>query len=512
MKVIMRGSTVILVSIIMLGTLACLGFEGNARADDENELFAAIESRNSEALKEVLSRGVNIEARAPNNCTPLMFAAASNNAEAAKILLENGAEVDAKGFTSRDGTANSTALILAAETGSSEVAELLIEKGADVNYINSFNRTALFWAYKANKPEMIKLLESKGATKEGKASDGANSGDTDVKNAKSQTEGASKTAPKDSGNAAAKSAIESGFENAASTARLKACFSNMKMIEGACELFLMENGAPKDQLTIAGLIEKNCLKTEPQCPLSKKNTYLINIKGYDTTIKCTGHNKTLAEMVKTVGEIKNAGKLPDAGNASAAAKQPAPDAKKSAALKTFMEVFNKCTHDASVTVQTTLNKTTPPDKITQYFYYRDPSNFRSDTHSAGQKVRMVISGAGSWYYSENDAKLTPIPPEKAAEISYAMNIGAIVSDNIDLFEVKESKDKNNNILIYILNKNTGFMSTYVIDGKLKAFKRLCTYPKKGLLSEDCIYSNYKFGKIDDKAFTVPKPAKTGVAK
>jgi hypothetical protein len=93
-----------------------------------------------------------------------------------------------------------------------------------------------------------------------------------------------------------------------------------------------------------------------------------------------------------------------------------------------------------------------------------------------------------------------------------MDIGSIVSNNIDLFDLKEAKDKNNNILIYILNKKTGFMNTYVIDGKLKVFKRLCTYPKKGVLGEDSVYGSYRFGKIDDKAFAVPKMVKTGAVK
>ena len=489
-----RVSAVILISVIMIGTFAGSGFDVKAMADDENELFAAIDSRNSEALEEVLSRGVNIEARSPNNCTPLMYAAATNNVQAAKILLERGAEVDAKGFTSRDGTANSTAL-----KGNMEIIKMLVEKGADVNYINSFNRTALFWAYKANKPDVIKLLESKGATKEGKTPDAEDSGN-------------SKTGSGNADGGPAKSSVKNDPVKAASAARIMACCSNMKTIEGACELYLMENGAPKDQLTITELIAKKYLKKEPKCPLNKDSSYILTVKGYETVIKCPEHNKTLAEMIQTVDNLKKANMLPDINGAPAApAAQSAPDAKKSAVLKLFLEVFNKCTHDAAVTVQTTSNETKPPVKLTQYFYYRDPSNFRSDTHAAAQKVRMVISGAGSWFYSENDAKLTAIPPEKSAEIISAMDIGSIVSNNIDLFELKESKDKNNNILIYILNKKTGFMNAYVIDGKLKVFKRLCTYPKKGVLGEDSVYGSYRFGKIDDRAFAVPKP-KTGAAK
>jgi len=514
MKQILSGKLVIVILIVIYGIFACHALECQAWADDQADLFKAINSRDDSALEAVLSRGVSTELRSPNNCTALMFTAAINNPGAAKILIEHGADIEAKGFTSPDGDANSTTLILAAEMGSVGVAELLIEKGADVNYINSFNRTALFWAYKANKTEMIKLLESHGATKDGKAQDGSNSDNAaPAKTAKNSPQTPA-TPPKNSGGAGEENPIVAGFKNAADEARLRSCLANMKTLEAACELYMLDNGAPKNGIKMDELISKKILKAEPRCPVDKSIPYIIEITGNNTRIKCLVHNKTLDEMAATVAELKKAANPPgpNSGAATAPTSKPAPDAKKSAALKTFLEVFNKCMHNASVTIQGTSYQTKPPLKVTQSNYYRDPSNFRSDTQANGKKIKMVISSAGSWTLSENDGKFTVIPIDKAAGIISAMDIGSLVSNNIASFEVIESKDKNNNVLIYLTNKSTGFMNTYVIDPKLMVIKRLCVYPKKGVLAEDNIYGAWKFGALDDKVFAAPAAKKSEASK
>ncbi len=52
---------------------------------------------------------------------------------------------------------------MAAENGSPEIVAFLVEKGANINYVNSFNRTALFWARKTRKSKIAAYLEEKGA-------------------------------------------------------------------------------------------------------------------------------------------------------------------------------------------------------------------------------------------------------------------------------------------------------------------------------------------------------------
>jgi len=168
------------------------------------------------------------------------------------------------------------------------VAELLIEKGADVNYVNSFNRTALFWANKANKPEMAALLESHGATVDGAAAE----------NAASDKSG-------DEGGGEEKSVAEKASERAASVARLRACNSNMKTIEGACELYMMDNGVPT-KLTIEDLVAKGILKQALVCQLnSDGSSYSITFDGNTPVIRCPGHNMTNAEMTRAVANLKD---------------------------------------------------------------------------------------------------------------------------------------------------------------------------------------------------------------
>lgn len=183
------------------------------------------------------------------------------------------------------------------------------------------------------------------------------------------------------------------------------------------------------------------------------------------------------------------------------------DAKKASALATFMDVFTKCTRDAAVTIQSTNYETGSPEKITQYNYYRDITNFRTDTHGGGRAVRMVVSGSGPSWMAEKDGAPQPITEQQAAEMIAAEDLGSMICKNIDSFDLKESKDKSGNILIYLINKKTGFLITYVIDPKLKTFKRVCVYPQKGVLAIDSVYGPYKFGKIDDKAFAPPAAAK-----
>lgn len=199
---------------------------------------------------------------------------------------------------------------------------------------------------------------------------------------------------------------------------------------------------------------------------------------------------------------------PDAPSRYSPAAVPAlSDAKKAAALKTFMEVFNKCTHDAAVTIQSTNYEASPPEKITQYNYYRNISNFRTDTIAGERVVKMVVSESGPSWMAEKGGAPSPITAQQTAEMIAAEDLGSMICKNINSFDLKESKDKNNNILIYLINKKSGYMITYVIDSKLKTFKRVCVYPQKDALAIDSVYGPYKFGKIDDKAFAPPPSAK-----
>jgi competence protein ComGC len=84
------------------------------------------------------------------------------------------------------------------------------------------------------------------------------------------------------------------FTKARNDAQLKACKSNMMTIEGACELYQMENGTPA-MITLNELVEKKYLKKKPVCMAKKDEPveYKITI-GENFDVECPIHGKLSA--------------------------------------------------------------------------------------------------------------------------------------------------------------------------------------------------------------------------
>lgn len=66
------------------------------------------------------------------------------------------------------------------------------------------------------------------------------------------------------------------FNRARAQAKKKSCVANMKTIEGAVELYQMENGTVSS-LSPSDLSTKGYLKTEPKCPSDPGPSYGISI-------------------------------------------------------------------------------------------------------------------------------------------------------------------------------------------------------------------------------------------
>lgn len=87
---------------------------------------------------------------------------------------------------------------------------------------------------------------------------------------------------------------------------IKKCVSNMKTLEGAVELYNMENSAAQDH-SVKMLVEKGYLKKAPQCPLDVKAQYSIGApekQGGGNTIWCSAHKFALGESDARVEELK----------------------------------------------------------------------------------------------------------------------------------------------------------------------------------------------------------------
>ncbi len=103
-----------------------------------NDIWTAAFTGNTEALKQALTDGADVNARnLQSGATLLITAAVAGHTEAVAALLEHGADINARG---RDG---GTALHAAAFFGHAETVKLLLQKGADTTLQNNDGATPL---------------------------------------------------------------------------------------------------------------------------------------------------------------------------------------------------------------------------------------------------------------------------------------------------------------------------------------------------------------------------------
>ena len=142
-------------------------------------------------LAAITSPGVDVNEKAPDGSTALMWATFNVDRELVRALLKAGAKADVVSRygasalgeaikledlelvrTLLDAGANvnspnldkQTALMLAISTGNVPISKLLIERGADLNAIETFrDQNALMYAAGGNQPEIVELLLARGA-------------------------------------------------------------------------------------------------------------------------------------------------------------------------------------------------------------------------------------------------------------------------------------------------------------------------------------------------------------
>ena len=168
--------------------LALLGTVASAA---EQSLLEAAEAGDRAAALAALKAGDDVDARAADGTTALIWAAYNGDAELAERLIAAGADLDVKnefgasalseaaigGYTAviaallaRGAEPNlgnpegETPLMAVARTGNVEAAKLLLDAGADVNAIELWGQqSALMWAAAQRQPAMMKLLIARGA-------------------------------------------------------------------------------------------------------------------------------------------------------------------------------------------------------------------------------------------------------------------------------------------------------------------------------------------------------------
>jgi ankyrin repeat protein len=135
--------------------LAVLAARAGAQ-DAPEKLYSAIRANDLVGLKALLDSGVSANTPGARDVTLLMFAAEAGSIDAMRLLLDRGADVNARsGF-------GSTALMWSV-TDAKKV-RLLLDRGADVNLAARSGRTALIVASFANPgADVVRMLLAKGA-------------------------------------------------------------------------------------------------------------------------------------------------------------------------------------------------------------------------------------------------------------------------------------------------------------------------------------------------------------
>jgi uncharacterized protein len=127
------------VAVVLFTVSSC---NERAPTDYESLLRDAAAEGDIHKVRDLIDRGVDVNAYGSAYGTALLFAAGNGHREIVALLLEKGANVNVKNRN------DFTPLMGAASRGHNDVVELLIEKGADVMARDSFGESAYEMAIK----------------------------------------------------------------------------------------------------------------------------------------------------------------------------------------------------------------------------------------------------------------------------------------------------------------------------------------------------------------------------
>jgi ankyrin repeat protein len=146
--ILMKSRDLVLPFLVLL--IPVMAFAQNLNDD----LLAAARKSDVEAVKELLAKGADPNAKSPYGATPLFFACDRGNLEIVKILVERGADVNV-----RDTFYKSSAVGWAVSKNHVAIVKLLLEKGANSKQI------VMSSAINEGKPDIVKMLLELGGFK-----------------------------------------------------------------------------------------------------------------------------------------------------------------------------------------------------------------------------------------------------------------------------------------------------------------------------------------------------------
>jgi uncharacterized protein len=126
--------------------------------DGSTALMWATFNVDRELVRALLKAGAKADVTSRYGATALSEAVKVEDIELVRMLLDAGANVNSPNLD------NQTALMVAVSTSSLPISKLLVERGADVNAVETFrNQNALMWAAGVNAPDIVDLLLAHGA-------------------------------------------------------------------------------------------------------------------------------------------------------------------------------------------------------------------------------------------------------------------------------------------------------------------------------------------------------------
>lgn len=180
----------------------------------------------------------------------------------------------------------------------------------------------------------------------------------------------------------------------------------------------------------------------------------------------------------------------------------AADDKTKALFDELLKIAEKCTNNATVSMEAK-STTKGKEYVTKLkLYFRDMKNFRMDSDTSGQKMRMVVTPEAAWTYVESNNVIMIMDPAAAGDF----NVRDLIEKQKESSEITESKDGENRVFT-VVDKATKMKNAYTIDAKTGCYLKMSVRNEKDVLLTEATYTDWKFEKIDDSIFKKPEGAK-----
>lgn len=119
-------------------------------------IFDAIKNRNSNLLRRLLSKPVELNVDDPKYGIPLFKAIESGSLECVKLLISAGSDMNFR--------VNKTAIEYAIECKCKNIVQFFIDEGADLNETDKNDEGPIFYAVRSKDPDLVSLLLSGGCS------------------------------------------------------------------------------------------------------------------------------------------------------------------------------------------------------------------------------------------------------------------------------------------------------------------------------------------------------------